>query len=104
MTTLVTRDLMKVLRADIDAALIAVAAKHNVSIALGSGKYGDGGSSGSFKLEIAAAGPSAPMPENPRPASRPALTGTAWLAFSNLTRLGSTKRLRVPVMSTRSSA
>jgi hypothetical protein len=50
----VTRDLMKVIRADIDAALVAVAQKHGIAISLGNGSYSPDGLSGHFKLKLAA--------------------------------------------------
>jgi hypothetical protein len=48
--TMITKNLLKTLRPDIDAALQEVGRKHGVQLTATSGSYG--GNSGTFKLEI----------------------------------------------------
>lgn len=55
-TTTITPALLRALRADIDAALAAVGAKHCLTFTTGSASYNRNGLTGSFKLELAVTG------------------------------------------------
>jgi hypothetical protein len=53
----ITRELMKTLRTDVDAALLAISKKHGVLLSLGNGRFT--ASDATFKLNVTDAGASA---------------------------------------------